>query len=712
MVDRDVLIERKVAVMKDAAARWRAKAPEVARAAERLAAGGPVAAASPPRRIAYMARQAAKRMFRVTGIGIERMIGDTLDLDDVAPTVEAKTAGEPVARIVELYSGPRIGDGFATGFLVAPDLLLTNWHVFETRADARGCGAEFGFERNQSGQLQSGIVFEIDPSLFFLSDRGLDIALVGLKTVSAIGTGVPTTFGSVRLIPTLGKILVGHPVNIIQHPDGRHKHWGVRQNKLSAEPADPDLFMSYTTDTLPGSSGSPAFNVDWELVAVHHSGVPRLDANGNILTKTGTLWQKGMSDNVIDYVANEGARVSKIVNFLHSARMSDAREQALLTALVSGSTDPVLGGELGAARALAGGGSASGESQLAAASGGMMNVVVNGTANFYFGGAAAAPPAERPYIPATVVPPATAALEKKIRFDPQYSKRPGYKPKFLASFDVPVPQAPAGEVVKQGNAQRIFQYHHYSLAMHADRRLAMWTAANVNYDPNTRWRSREEFGDDTWKPDPRLPIESQIEDVEFYDPAKKFDRGHLVRRDDVAWGETMEEEEFGNSDSFHWTNCTPQHEHFNRDMFQYNGLWGQVENHIAHEAGFLQNKLIVLAGPVLDANDPERDFGSGIKVKVPIVFWKVVVAVENFPANPALRAYGFLLDQTKAIDEHGWEARFRAGKFKEQQASLAESTNRSRVVFDQSLHDVDPLATDPNESSGRSLRTLADIRLR
>src|SRR5688572_20371260 len=709
MVSRDVLVERKVAVMKDAAARWRVKAPEVARAAERLAAGGPVAAASPARGAAYRMREAVKRAVRAAGVGLERMIGDTLDLDDVAPTVEAKTAGQPVARIVELYAGPRIGDGFATGFLVAPDLLLTNWHVFETRADARGCGAEFGFERNQTGQLQSGIVFEIDPSVFFLSDRSLDIAIAGLKSVAAIGTGVPTSYGAVRLIPTLGKILVGHPVNIIQHPDGRHKHWGVRQNKLSAEPGDADLFVSYTTDTLPGSSGSPAFNIDWELVAVHHSGVPRLDANGNILTKTGALWQKGMPDSIIDYVANEGARVSKIVHFLQNARLADAREQALLAALLSGSTDPVLGGEL-ALTGRADAGVAAGGSQIAAASGGMMNVVVNGTANFYLG--AASPAAERPHIPVTQLTAAAPALEKKIRFDSKYSTRPGYKPQFLTGFNVPVPQAPPNEVLKQGNAQRILKYHHYSLAMHQDRRLAMWTAANVNYDPNTRWRSREEFGDDTWKGDPRLPIEAQIEDIEFYAPAKKFDRGHLVRRDDVAWGETMEEEEFGNSDSFHWTNCTPQHEGFNRDMFQYDGLWGQVENHIAKEAGFLKNVLILFAGPVLDDNDPSRDFGSGIEVKVPIVFWKVVVAVEEQNQNRTLRAYGFLLDQTAAIEEYGWEARFRVGKFSEQQVSLATITERTRVEFAQALHDVDPLANVPQESRGRRLNSLSDIRLR
>jgi V8-like Glu-specific endopeptidase len=30
--------------------------------------------------------------------------------------------------------------------------------------------------------------------------------------------------------------------------------------------------VQYLTDTLPGSSGSPVFDADWNVVALHHSG--------------------------------------------------------------------------------------------------------------------------------------------------------------------------------------------------------------------------------------------------------------------------------------------------------------------------------------------------------------------------------------------------------------------------------------------------------
>ncbi len=688
---------RKLKVLQDAADRWRGNAAEVASTARRLARGGPMEATSPQRAALFVARETLKRAVRGR-VGFERIVGDTTDLDDTPPTAEAKTAGRPVARIVDLLERNRVGDGFATGFVVGAELLLTNWHVFAERADAIGCGAQFGYERNDSGLLDAGVAFELDPDSFFLSDAALDIAIVGIHNTPAVGSGSLANFGRVKLIPAQGKILVGHPISIIQHPDGRHKHWGVRQNKLLLEPQDGDLFLTYSTDTLEGSSGSPAFNYDWELVAVHHSGVPRT-VNGEIVTKTGAVWHQGMPDSEIDWVANEGARVSKVFAHLKQAKLADARKQAILNAILSEVTELGIEATTPPRRV---------EAPLPERNESVMNIVINGTANFYLGKAAIGEIAQ----PAPAEPQLLVGIEKKLKFDSDYENRPGFESTFLEGFDVPAPTAAANEVLKDGNKVKVLDYHHYSLVMHKQRRLVMWAAANADYDDNKRWRARKEFGSDTWKPDPRILIASQIEDLEFYEPAAKFDRGHIVRRDDVAWGETMQEEEFGNSDSFHWTNCTPQHEGFNRDAFGYKGLWGGLENHIAKQAEFVGKRLILFAGPVLDPDDPERDFGSGIEVQVPIVFWKVIVAVETVNQNPKLRAYGFLLDQTDAIDEYGWEGRFKAGKFKEHQVRLSEISQRSRVEFDQLLHNADPLALVPTESRRRQITSLDDIKLR
>src|SRR5204862_756145 len=92
----------------------------------------------------FSARESLKRErgFRRV-IGEERIIG-TVDFDDMPPNQAARKAGRPVARIVELLPNNRVGEGFATGFIVSSGLLFTNWHVFPDAGEARQCGAQFG----------------------------------------------------------------------------------------------------------------------------------------------------------------------------------------------------------------------------------------------------------------------------------------------------------------------------------------------------------------------------------------------------------------------------------------------------------------------------------------------------------------------------------------------------------------------------------------
>jgi endonuclease G len=715
MISRQDMAARKEQIRREAATRWQAHAAQVAATAAAIAKMGTVAAASPERRDRYLEREAAKVALRATGFALERVIGPTVDFDDLPQTASALDAGKPVARIVELLDVKRVGEGFATGFIVSGGLLMTNWHVFGEPGEAQGCAAQLGFQRTATGLIESGTVFELDPTEFFYSNKLLDFALVAIRPAALIGSESLDSYRFTRLIPTVGKILAGQPVSIIQHPDGSHKRWAVRENKLVREPADEESFLEYTTDTLPGSSGSPAFNKDWELVAVHHSGVPRMQGN-DILLKGGGVWRPGIADSEIDWVANEGIRVSKIHADLTRFATQDPVKNARLRMLLVKSIDPVATGELRSEPIAAEVPVAM--PQTPSLTGiPAMNVVVNGTANFYMAGAenaGTANPAasvQQPPVGDDRVAAAPLATEKKLRFDPSYDGRPGYDENFLPGFTVPLPKGSLDEVIRQGSGQKVLRYHHYSLVMHKERRLCIWAASNVNYDQSKRRRTRDEFGTDTWKLDPRILGERQIEDAELYAPAKKFDRGHIIRRDDIAWGDTPEEEEFGNSDSFHFTNCTPQHEQFNRAMFQFHGLWGELENHIAKQAGFLQNLLTVFAGPVLAHGDPPQDFGLGADLQIPIQFWKVILAVENAQSKPRLRAYGFLLSQQDAIDRWGWENRFRAGKFREQQVSLARITAEARVQFPQIALDSDPMANDVNEAGGKTLRTLADLRL-
>lgn len=711
MINTNEVAERRYQKMCAAGMRWKEHLPSLVQTSTKLIRDGSLATASVKQRNRYLTRQLQKVMRRPAGLGEERRIGPAFEFDATPPTIEALNAGNPVARIVEMLDGGRIGEGFATGFLVHGPLLITNWHIFANPGDAVGVGAQFGFQKNEDGLINSGAVFELNPTQFFLSNETLDIAIVGISARAAIGeSGFNlSTMGKVRLIPTVGKILVGQPISIIQHPDGMHKQWAVRENKLLREPSDDEIFLEYSTDTMPGSSGSPAFNTDWELVAVHHSGVPRMNGP-NVLLRNGEHWRPGDPDSEVDWVANEGARVSKIIAHLKTLNIRDEKQSALLASFIGNSTDTVMKGI----------GTMPTDSKFERAHDSLSNkqgdqspptIVVHGTAHIHIYGSGepnlgiSGPPHE--VSNADAMP---FVLEKKIRFDSNYKSRPGYDAKFLDGFRVPEPQAPIDDVIKHGRGQKILRYHHYSLAMHKSRRFAIWAASNIDYDETKRWRKRKEFGTDTWKTDPRIRGELQIEGQELYDPAKKFDKGHLVRRDDVAWGNTKKEEEFGNSDSFHYTNCTPQHEEFNRAIFQFDGVWGALETHIARQSKFLGHRVIVFAGPILSDDDPFKDFGVGSKIQIPIGFWKVVIAIEDKNDTKRLRSYGFVLSQQDAIDEFGWENRFKAGKFVEQQKPLSEISAKTGIKFPDIVTESDGFKIDVNEGH-QALRDFEDIRL-
>ena len=53
-----------------------------------------------------------------------------------------------------------------------------------------------------------------------------------------------------------------------------------------------------------------------EVVALHHSGVPRKNRHGQWLRKDGSVAQPGDSDEMIDWIGNEGIRISSILKTL------------------------------------------------------------------------------------------------------------------------------------------------------------------------------------------------------------------------------------------------------------------------------------------------------------------------------------------------------------------------------------------------------------
>ncbi|MFM7867038.1 MAG: trypsin-like serine peptidase, partial [Planctomycetaceae bacterium] len=118
---------------------------------------------------------------------------------------------------------------------------------------------------------------------------------------------------------------------IIQHPRGEPQQICVRENRLLKYAAG-EPWVWYQTDTVGGSSGSPVFNTSWDVVALHHQAVPRVSKNNVPLAKNGRPWTAAMGDAAIDWIANEGIRISSILQWLTTRHGSHPLVQAVNTA--------------------------------------------------------------------------------------------------------------------------------------------------------------------------------------------------------------------------------------------------------------------------------------------------------------------------------------------------------------------------------------------
>ena len=161
-----------------------------------------------------------------------------------------------------------------------------------------------------------------------------------------------------------------------------------------------------------------------------------------------------------------------------------------------------------------------------------------------------------------------------------------------------------------GDGQTVLPYEHFSLVMSRSRRLAVYTAVNLDGERTVDTGPRKH---DKWALDKRLPDNVQIDSF-LYD-GTPFDKGHLVRRLDPVWGETRDEALRAEADTFHYTNCSPQHEKFNRSK----ELWQGIENYILDNTDLFHLRVCLFNGPVFAPDDPTvKD------VPIPREYWKVV----------------------------------------------------------------------------------------
>jgi endonuclease G, mitochondrial len=249
-----------------------------------------------------------------------------------------------------------------------------------------------------------------------------------------------------------------------------------------------------------------------------------------------------------------------------------------------------------------------------------------------------------------------AATEKMVEpvRDANYASRRGYDEAFLGTAVPPPLPKSVAVLAKTLKGGLRLDYENFSVQMHAKRRLALITAANVTAE--TKLKTPEPGKDYTrkgltglgendqekWFLDPRMDARFQLPDVFFTRDNAAFDKGHVVRREDVAWGKTYAVLRRANGDSYHVTNCSPQVAGFNQSA-RGKDNWGDLENVVLSQAA--SERLCVFAGPVLAPGDPRflGQFGQGERrlVQIPLSFWKVIVA----RAGTGIAAFGFILEQ-------------------------------------------------------------------
>lgn len=218
------------------------------------------------------------------------------------------------------------------------------------------------------------------------------------------------------------------------------------------------------------------------------------------------------------------------------------------------------------------------------------------------------------------------------KVDPDYGNRLGYDADFLGRR---VSSPALGPKLKKTATLAPLAYEHFSVLLNPKRKLALWTAVNIDGASNRRLATRKA---DAWWVDRREPgthIPHQVTNT-FY-KGSGFERGHLVRRLDPAWGSSDSEAARGEADSFHFSNCTPQVPKLNKQW------WAKVENHVLDTANANDARLCVFSGCLFTDEDPVFR-----NIQIPLAYWKVV-AWTTGKGESELRSLAFFVKQDEAV---------------------------------------------------------------
>lgn len=188
---------------------------------------------------------------------------------DVSLVMTAAKRALAVCRI-EIGGGQK-----GTGVLVGRDLVLTNYHVMGGNLGApRGALEEnvpatvlrFGAFTNAQTPAETGQTVKLHSDKAIVdADPKFDFVL--MRTGHEIDSAA-----DVRPFSDLGPMpMQEDALYMLQHPKGGPMKLALSSNGVTWVDA-PAGVIQYLTKADFGSSGSPCFNADWKLIALHHAG--------------------------------------------------------------------------------------------------------------------------------------------------------------------------------------------------------------------------------------------------------------------------------------------------------------------------------------------------------------------------------------------------------------------------------------------------------
>jgi endonuclease G len=628
-----------------------------------------------------------RRMIAAVAVeGVAEAYERYIDANDLLP-INYLLLGYLQSRSVGLirYFDRREGkEAVATGFLVSENLVMTNHHVFpvqnlsEFANLAQDPTIEFNHEYDVDGNRPESIIFALEPERFIHTSPALDMALIAVRPSDKSGKHALRNQGYLVLNGSLGKAGLGDFASIIQHPGGREKQIAIRKNEIINIQL-PDSII-YVSDTAPGSSGAPVFNDQWQVIALHSAGVARKNAQGQYLDKDNEVIEPvngRIDEDRVVWESNRGIRVSAIMAYL--GRTPDVAVHTLIQPLFSPAyTDsrpyaylsrPLPEGERAAPVAI--------DPPVVAPASLITPLNISISISPY--GHAVTTVAGGPAAAAE----AAAAFEKKYEDELDFSDCAGFDSNFMGLFiPMPVPSAALRQklaFLKDSPSAYTLKYHHVSSIHHAVRRVPVVSGINVH--GKNRYAELDVEGSrvDKWFRDNRIDYDVQLGD-DFYKKSG-FDRGHLARREDAEWGESVAKAKRAADLTCSYANAVPQVPALNRATYGYRGRWGQLETEllekgIENEAGKAA-RICVFNGPLFDDEDPVFK-----GVPVALSFFKIVVW---YDANANLRTTCFRLSQEQLVGQIEFEVLRFDEVFKSYQVPIGRIEQTTGLKFHETI---------------------------